>query len=87
MYLERTFCYTLASILCLFKPYLNKIEFMLLEMLRDMDFRSFIICKKYSFVKNTRGGETSPTTNDGLFKMLVAYFEREGEEGEEKDKR
>lgn len=51
---------------------------MLLEMLRDVDFRSFIICKKYSFVKKTRGGETSPITNDGLFKMLVAYFERGG---------
>lgn len=29
---------------------------MFLEMLRDMDFRSFIICKKYSFVKKHEGG-------------------------------
>lgn len=58
---------------------------MLLEMLRDMDFRSFIICKKYSFVKKHEGG-TTPTTNDGLFKMLVAYFERAGRKERKKTK-
>lgn len=51
---------------------------MFLEVLCDVGFQSFIICKKYFFIKKTRRGETSPTTNDGLFKMLVAYFERGG---------